>query len=128
MAETLGFATGGYLAGRLRSPACDGVIGETTFREAAGGMAGWALGVRAMGAPAGMLGMFAAGATAHVTAGVAAAGAGNQSATSTASATDYFVDLLFRPSPSTATAAGQRPATDTVGIAGAGGQPALSNE
>jgi len=86
------------------------------------------VGVVVMGALAGMLGMFAAGATAHVTAGVAAAGAGNQSATSTASATDYFVDLLFRPSPSTATAAGQRPATDTVGIAGAGGQPALSNE
>jgi hypothetical protein len=27
MAETMGFATGGYLAGRLRSPAYDGVIG-----------------------------------------------------------------------------------------------------
>ena len=56
MAETLGFATGGYLAGRLRSPAYDGVVGETTFR------------VVAMGVLAGMLGLFAAGATAHVTA------------------------------------------------------------
>jgi hypothetical protein len=128
MAETLGFATGGYLAGRLRSPAYDGVVGETTFRDAAEGLLVWALGVFAMGVLAGMLGLFAAGATAHVTAGAAAAGAGNQGAISTASATDYFVDLLFRPSPSTATAAGQRPATDTVGIAAAGGQPALSNE
>ena len=126
MAETLGFATGGYLAGRLRSPAYDGVVGETTFRDAAEGLLVWALGVVAMGVLAGMLGLFAAGATAHVTAGAAAAGAGNQGAISTASATDYFVDLLFRPSPSTATAAGQRPAT--VGIAAAGGQAALSNE
>jgi len=48
------------------------VIGETTFRDAAEGLLVWALGVVAMGALAGMLGMFAAGATAHVTAGVAA--------------------------------------------------------
>src|SRR5262249_58397702 len=106
----------------------DGVVGGTTFRDAAEGLLVWALGVAAMGVLAGMMGLFAAGATAHVTAGAAAAGAGNQGAISTASATDYFVDLLFRPSPSTATAAGQRPATDTVGIAAAGGQAALSNE
>src|SRR5215471_1821578 len=78
MAETLGFATGGYLAGRLRSPAYDGVVGETTFRDAAEGLLVWALGVVAMGVLAGMLGLFPAGATAHVTAGAAAAGAGNQ--------------------------------------------------
>src|SRR5262245_1043796 len=41
MAETMGFATGGYLAGRLRSPAYDGVIGETTFRDAAQGLLVW---------------------------------------------------------------------------------------
>jgi hypothetical protein len=124
MAETMGFATGGYLAGRLRSPAYDGVIGETTFRDAAQGVLVWAIGVVAMAALAGLLGLFAAGAT--VTAG-AAAGA-NQATASTTGATDYFVDLLFRPAPSTATAAGQRPAADTVGIAAAGAQPALSNE
>jgi hypothetical protein len=126
MAETMGFATGGYLAGRLRSPAYDGVIGETTFRDAAQGMLVWAIGVVAMAALAGLLGLFAAGATAHVTAGAAAGG--NQATASTTGATDYFVDLLFRPAPSTATAAGQRPAADTVGIAAAGAQPALSNE
>ena len=37
MAQTMGFATGGYLAARLRSPAFDGVVGETTFRDAAEG-------------------------------------------------------------------------------------------
>jgi hypothetical protein len=54
MAETMGFATGGYLAGRLRSPAYDGVIGETTFRDAAQGLLVWALGAVAMAALAGM--------------------------------------------------------------------------
>ena len=124
MAETMGFATGGYLAGRLRSPAYDGVIGETTFRDAAQGLLVWAIGVVAMASLAGLLGLFAAGATAHVTAGAAA----SMGAAPTTGATDYFVDLLFRPTPSTATAAGQRPASDTVGIAPAGAQPALSNE
>jgi hypothetical protein len=59
MAQTMGFATGGYLAGRLRSPAYDGVIGETTFRDAAEGMLVWAIGVVAMAALAGLLGLFA---------------------------------------------------------------------
>ena len=47
---------------------------------------------------------------------------------STSGPTDYFVDLLFRPGSATATASGQRPASDTVGIAPAGTQPALSSE
>jgi hypothetical protein len=126
MAETMGFATGGYLAGRLRSPAYDGVIGETTFRDAAQGLLVWAIGAVAMAALAGMLGVFAAGAAAHMTAG-AASGRGQDTA-SASGASDYFVDLLFRPAPSTATAGGQRPSTDTVGIAPAGAQPALSSE
>jgi len=130
MAETMGFATGGYLAGRLRSPAYDGVIGETTFRDSAQGLLVWAIGAVAMAALAGMLGVFAAGATAHVTAGVASgmsAGRGQDMAAASGPS-DYFVDLLFRPAPSTATAGGQRPSTDTVGIAPAGAQPALSSE
>ena len=127
MAETMGVATGGYLAGRLRSPAYDGVIGETTFRDAAQGLLVWAIGAVAMAAFAGMLGVFAAGAAAHMTAGAASAGRGQETA-STSGASDYFVDLLFRPAPSTATAGNQRPSTDTVGIAPAGSQPALSSE
>ena len=123
----MGFATGGYLAGRLRSPAYDGVIGETTFRDAAQGLLVWAIGAVAMAALAGMLGVFAAGAAAHMTAGAASAGRGQETA-STSGASDYFVDLLFRPAPSTATAGNQRPSTDTVGIAPAGSQPALSSE
>ena len=47
---------------------------------------------------------------------------------STSAPTEYFVDLLFRPGPGAATASGQRPASDTVGIAPAGAQSALSSE
>ena len=128
MAETMGFATGGYLAGRLRSPAYDGVIGETTFRDAAQGLLVWAIGAVAMAALAGMLGVFAAGAAAHVTAGAASGMSGRGQETAASGPSDYFVDLLFRPASPTATAGAQRPSTDTVGIAPAGAQPALSNE
>jgi hypothetical protein len=129
MAQTMGFAAGGYLAGRLRSPAYDGVIGETTFRDAAEGMVVWAIGVIAMAALAGVLGFFAAGATAHVAAGMGAAPRSEPASMTSASApTDYFVDLVFRPAPGAATPSGQRPNSDTVGVAPAGAQPALSSE
>jgi hypothetical protein len=45
-----------------------------------------------------------------------------QAAASTSGPTDYFVDLLFRPDSPAATA------SDTVGTASAGAQPALSSE
>jgi hypothetical protein len=128
MAETMGFATGGYLAGRLRSPAYDGVIGETTFRDAAQGLLVWAIGVVAMASLAGLLGLFAAGAATQVTSGAAAGLSAARGQASTSGPSDYFVDLMLRPSPSTATAAGQRPASDTVGIAPAGAQGGMSNE
>jgi hypothetical protein len=136
MAQAIGFATGGYLAARLRSPAYDGVIGERTFRDAAQGFMVWAIGVVAMASVAGVLGLHAASTTAQVAAGVAgglSAAARDQSASTAASPTDYFVDALFRPAPGTAAAAGQRPGaasadTATVGMAAAGAQPALTAE
>jgi hypothetical protein len=130
MAQAMGFAAGGYLAGRLRSPAYDGVIGETTFRDAAEGMVVWAIGVVAITALAGALGFFAAGATAHVAAGMSSAPRSEPAnmASTSAPTEYYFVDLLFRPAPAAATAGGQRPASDTVGIAPPGAQPALSSE
>jgi hypothetical protein len=130
MAHALGFATGGYLAGRLRSPAHDGVVGETTFRDAAEGLMVWAIGVVVMAAIAGTLALFSAGATAHVAAG-AAAGSGmarnDQSAATTTSATDYFVDLMFRPQADSAATAGQTPGTVGAGSTGEA-RPALDNE
>ena len=66
MAQAIGFATGGYLAGRLRSPAFDGVIGERTFRDAAQGFMVWAIGVVAMVTIAGLVGFDAVGSSAQV--------------------------------------------------------------
>ena len=118
MAQTMGFAAGGYLAGRLRSPAYDGVAGETAFRDAAQGLVVWALGVVAMATIAGILGLFAAGATTQAAAGVASGLAAGSRAPSAAAPTDYFVDLMFRPGTAEATAGEQRPApSDTVGEA-----------
>jgi hypothetical protein len=122
MAQSMGFATGGYLAGRLRSPAHDGVIGETTFRDAAQGLIVWALGVIAMAAIAGLLGLFAASAATQVVAG-AAAGAARDDRTATASTRpsaapiEYFVDVMFRPGPGGAAATSQQPTpSETVGV------------
>src|SRR5262249_57846357 len=118
-----GLPRAGYLAGRLRSPAYDGVIGETTFRDAAQGLVVWAIGVVAVTTLAGALGFFAACATAHVAAGTAAGmGAAPRSEpASTASASaPTIVDLLFRPAPGTGTAGGQRPASANLGVAPAG--------
>jgi hypothetical protein len=141
MAQAIGFATGGYLAGRLRSPVFDGVVGELTFRDAAEGFMVWAIGVVAMITITGLVGLYAAGATAQVATRLASdlgANAPGQvaSATSTravASSVDYYVDVMFRPAPGAAVAGGQRPTgapadTATVGSAAAGAQPTLSPE
>jgi len=139
MAQAIGFATGGYLAGRLRSPAFDGVMGERTFRDAiAEGFMVWAVGVVAT-AVAGLIGLYTAGVTAQVASGLASGFASNPSgdvagAASTkagASSLDYFLDAMFRPAPGAAVAGGQRPGngeTATVGSAAPGAQPTLNGE
>jgi hypothetical protein len=123
MAQTMGFASGGYLAARLCSPAFDGVPGETMFRDAAQGLVVWAIGVIAIAVIVGGLGLLAAGTTARVAAG-GATGAATASRSDTAGATptDYLVDLMFRPAQGTPTAGNQR-ATETVGAASSPAQP-----
>src|SRR5262245_30845 len=115
MAQAMGFATGGYLAARLRSPTYDGVIGETTFRDGAQGFMVWAIGVVVAAILAGLVGLYSLGAAAQVATG-AAAGTGTAARSETAgggSATaplDYFVDLVLRPG------AGAPSNTATVGV------------
>jgi hypothetical protein len=129
MAQAMGFATGGYLAGRLRSPAHDGIAGQSTFRDAAQGFVVWAIGTVVMAALVIATGYFALDATARAASGLATnvAAARSDNTTSTTAATDYFVDLLFRPGAAAPATAGQNP-TDTVGIAPAGARPALTSE
>jgi hypothetical protein len=133
MAQAIGFAAGGYLAGRLRSPLFDGAVGERTFRDAAQGFMVWAIGVFVTVSIAGLIGLYGAGTTAQVAAGLAAGFATNPASestgrASTAPAVDYFVDAMFRPAPGNAVANGQqRSAGETVGSA-APPQPALNGE
>jgi len=70
IAESWGFAVGGYMAARLRSPAYDTVVGETTFRDAAQGFLVWGLGVVATAATLTLVSMLGAGASARLAAGV----------------------------------------------------------
>ena len=121
MAQTMGFASGGYLAARLRSPAFDGVPGETMFRDAAQGLVVWAIGVIAMAVIVGGLGILAAGTTARVAAGAATGAAtATRSDATAATPTEYFVDLMLRPAPGT---------SETVGAASSPAQPsALDSE
>lgn len=118
MAQAIGFTTGGYFAGRLRSPAGDGVIGERKFRDGAQGFLVWALGVvitlfmiMAAGELAALVGVNAAATTAGASAG---SGAGNalQRAGTGADPTGYYVDALFRAPPSAGGQTAATPAAD----------------
>jgi hypothetical protein len=115
MAHAFAFATGGYLAARLRSPANDGIVDETRFRDAAQGFVAWALAVVAMVAVAGLTALFAAGSASVVAAGTAAgtgaAMSNPENANSASDATGYFVDMLFRPGPNAPAQTSPAPAT-----------------
>src|ERR1700760_3925930 len=125
-AETLAFATGGYLAARLRVR--DHIPGpETKFRDAAHGFMAWVVGAAAMA-----IALFAAGTFTAKTAAATAGGATGAAASLTANAdTDsgaspinYYVDRIFRGTPSSATTANSQPNATT----GAGpSQSSLSN-
>jgi hypothetical protein len=87
--QAFGFAVGGYLVGRLIGPEAENSA-EEEFRAAAHGFVMWALAVVA--------GLLILG-TAVTTAGSAAAGA--MAAPNGESASNYWVDTMFRPSPNT---------------------------
>jgi hypothetical protein len=116
-AHTCGFATGGYLAGRLRIR--DHIPGpETKFRDAAHGFMAWVIGASLMGIALFAMGAFTAKTTADVLAPIAGSAAGSAAASaandnSGNDATGYFVDLLFRGSPGA-------PGTQTTAAPGAG--------
>ena len=108
------FAAGGYLAGRMRSPWLSGVESERHFRDGSYGFAVWALGllIGAAIAVSGATGTLktAFQSTAIAAGATAAAGATNRVATEPS---DYAIDLLMRPAPTTASAAASAPDTVT---------------
>ena len=109
------FATGGYLAGRLRSPWNTGTdtLVERHFRDGAHGFAVWSLGV-VLGAAlalSGAAGVLKAG-TAIVAAGTAGASSNPAVAQISMQPTDYAVDRLLAPAPgATQTGNGVAPAS-----------------
>jgi hypothetical protein len=104
--HTLGFATGGYLAARLRIR--DHIPGpETKFRDAAHGFMAWVIGASLMGAALFYAGAFTTKTVADVagTAGGAAVSATANSEGGPGGPINYYVDRLFRPNPTTPGAA-----------------------
>src|SRR5262245_17469280 len=115
LAQALGFACGGYLAGRMRAHFFDDFGGEARFRDAAQGFLVWGLGVVATTLFIIIAGFYAAGTVASTATGAAAGAAVSnaQGSNSAGGATDtvgYFVDMLFRPGPAAAGAAPTTPA------------------
>lgn len=101
-AQGLGFAFGGYIAGRLRTANGEADESEANFRDGANGLVAWAIGVLLTVAFATVVGMFAAGTAARLG---AILGAGTASglgssmsnrASQTNDANGYFIDNLFR--------------------------------
>ena len=104
LAQTVGFASGGFIAGRLRVQAESAPLDETHFRDGATGFMAWTIG-------AAFTGLVLAGTTTLT--GIVAARAGASMAASAIQATGaqasdptgYFVDTLMRSNQPAAPAA-----------------------
>src|SRR5438132_520031 len=94
LAQTAGFAVGGFIAGRLRlnSPYAAGA--ESTFRDGAHGFMAWAVGVALTALL--LAGAAALSLAAATRAGSAVIAGGGQSAGNPTETIAYFVDELFR--------------------------------
>jgi len=113
------FATGGYLAGRMRTPWATSDTVESHFRDGGHGFAVWALGivvgtVLALSGVSAALKATAGAATAVASAGVAGAAANPQTPAAlqqlSMQPTDYAVDRLLAPGPGAAPAGAAAPA------------------
>jgi hypothetical protein len=114
-AQAVGFATGGYVAARLRRDPMLVHTGETKFRDGATGLVVWAIVVVATSILlAGAIAKAGSAAATTATAGVAAAGAG-AGAASQASSIDYYADALLRTGPQAVAANASAPGTPTPG-------------
>jgi hypothetical protein len=121
--QGVGFATGGYIAGRLRTNPGRWHTEEVKFRDGANGLVVWAIGVViSMFLLAGAVGKITNAAGTAAATGGAAALAGAAAGASSPSM-DYFSDTLLRTNPQAQTpaSAGGAPATAPNGSAQANG-------
>jgi hypothetical protein len=118
-AQAIGFATGGYMAGRLRANPGRWHSGEVKFRDAANGLVVWAIGVLvSLLLIAGAAGKIGSAAGTAVTGTVAAAGAA--AAAAGAPSMDYFADTLLRTNPQPQASAAPSGGTSPNGAQAAG--------
>jgi hypothetical protein len=94
LAQTAGFAVGGFVAGRLRLNSPYAASAESTFRDGAHGFMAWAIGVALTALLLAGAGALSLGASTR--AGSAVIAAGGQSAGNPADTIAYFADELFR--------------------------------
>jgi len=113
-AQAIGFATGGYVAGRLRREPLPLHDGETKFRDGANGLVVWAIGVVVSALMlASAAGNISAAAATSVTAGATAATA--TAAGQQLRPIDYFADTLLRTTAQNAsTASGSSPSNSAA--------------
>ncbi len=98
-AQAVGFATGGYVAGRIRRSPAPLHTDEVKFRDGANGLVVWAIGVVitffVLVTVVGKIGS----ATGNAAAGIGSTAVGLAGATSQSPSVDYFSDTLLRPAP-----------------------------
>ncbi|MGA2893537.1 MAG: hypothetical protein ABSE22_11740 [Xanthobacteraceae bacterium] len=112
-AQSVGFATGGYVAGRLRRPPAAVHDDEVKFRDGANGLVVWAIGVVVSGlvlaAAVDKVGSAASSAAADT------AVAGVTGAAGQAPSIGYFTDALLRPNPQSGASTGANAAEPAAG-------------
>ncbi len=116
-AQSVGFATGGYVAGRLRRSPAAIHAAEVKFRDGANGLVVWAIGV-VVSAAVLAAAVDRVGSAAGTASTGAAAVAGAQSPS-----VDYFSDMLLRPNPQAGANAANAPAAPNAANAAANGAP-----
>jgi hypothetical protein len=117
-AQAVGFATGGYMAGRLRANPGRWHTGEVKFRDAANGLVVWAIGVvLSMLLLASAVSKITSAAGTAATAGNAAATAGATAGVTQPSSLDYYTDKLLRTNPQSQTSAAGNSAPNNGGAA-----------
>jgi hypothetical protein len=115
-AQAVGFAVGGYVAGRLRRGPASLHSDEVRFRDGANGLIVWAIGVVLtfffVAAAVNKIGSAAGEAAATGATAVA------ENAVGQPQSTDYFTDMLLRPNPQTANGAAPGAGTNAPGGTG----------
>jgi hypothetical protein len=131
-AQAVGFATGGYVAGRIRRSPAALHTDEVKFRDGANGLVVWAIGVVitffVLVTVVGKIGS----ATGSAAASIGSTAVGIAGTTSQSPSVDYFSDTLLRPNPQNAganagAAGGAAAATPPSGNQGNGNAASQAN-